>query len=84
MNTLESNHAFGGGDIAVIVATPGFSSILLNFLRSLALGGYGNLDKVNKWNEESYKKICELVAVSIHELLMNTDYAKRHLKEGEG
>jgi 3-deoxy-7-phosphoheptulonate synthase len=29
-----------------------YSSASLNFLRSLALGGYGNLDKVNKWNEE--------------------------------
>lgn len=28
------------------------SSTSLNYLRSLALGGYGNLQKVNKWNEE--------------------------------
>lgn len=29
-----------------------YSSASLNFLRSLALGGYGNLEKINKWNEE--------------------------------
>ncbi len=29
-----------------------YSSASLNYLRSLALGGYGNLEKVNKWNEE--------------------------------
>jgi len=28
------------------------SSASLNYLRSLALGGYGNLRKINKWNEE--------------------------------
>ena len=28
------------------------SSASLNYLRSLALGGYGNLEKINKWNEE--------------------------------
>ena len=28
------------------------SAASLNYLRSLALGGYGNLEKVNKWNEE--------------------------------
>lgn len=29
-----------------------YSSASLNYLRSLALGGYGNLKKINKWNEE--------------------------------
>jgi 3-deoxy-7-phosphoheptulonate synthase len=28
------------------------SSASLNYLRSLALGGYGTLEKVNKWNED--------------------------------
>ena len=28
------------------------SAASLNYLRSLALGGYGNLEKINKWNEE--------------------------------
>lgn len=28
------------------------SAASLNYLRSLAQGGYGNLEKVNKWNEE--------------------------------
>ncbi len=29
-----------------------YSAASLNYLRSLALGGYGNLEKINKWNEE--------------------------------
>ncbi len=29
-----------------------YSSASLNYLRSLAVGGYGNLRKINKWNEE--------------------------------
>ena len=29
-----------------------YSAASLNHLRCLALGGYGNLEKVNKWNEE--------------------------------
>lgn len=29
-----------------------YSSASLNYLRSLALGGYGSLKKINKWNEE--------------------------------
>lgn len=29
-----------------------YSAASLNYLRCLALGGYGNLEKVNKWNEE--------------------------------
>ena len=33
------------------------SAASLNFLRSLALGGYGNLQKVNEWNEEFSKQL---------------------------
>ncbi len=29
-----------------------YSAASLNYLRALALGGYGNLEKVNKWNKE--------------------------------
>ncbi len=29
-----------------------YSSASLNYLRSLALGGYGSLKKINKWNED--------------------------------
>lgn len=45
-----------------------YSAASLNYLRSLALGGYGNLEKVNKWNEEfahsltSKKNTEELIA----------------------
>jgi len=51
-----------------------YSSASLNFLRSLALGGYGNLDKVNKWNEEfshylNGKHSTEEVTSKINEIL---------------
>lgn len=51
-----------------------YSSASLNFLRSLALGGYGNLDKVNKWNEEfshnlTSKKNTEEVTAKINDIL---------------
>ena len=45
-----------------------YSAASLNYLRCLALGGYGNLEKVNKWNEEfshsltSKKNTEELIA----------------------
>lgn len=46
----------------------------LNYLRSLALGGYGNLEKINKWNEEfvhslNSKKNSEELLAKIHDAL---------------
>lgn len=51
-----------------------YSAASLNFLRSLALGGYGNLEKVNRWNEEfalslSSKKKTEEVISKIDDVL---------------
>ncbi len=51
-----------------------YSAASLNYLRSLALGGYGNLEKVNKWNEEfahslNSKKNTEEVIEKINEIL---------------
>ncbi|MFZ9180479.1 MAG: class II 3-deoxy-7-phosphoheptulonate synthase [Rickettsiales bacterium] len=51
-----------------------YSSASLNYLRSLALGGYGNLDKVNKWIEEfshnfNNKNNIEEVTSKITEIL---------------
>lgn len=51
-----------------------YSSASLNYLRSLAQGGYGNLEKVNKWNEEfvhslSSKKNSEEVISKINDNL---------------
>jgi 3-deoxy-7-phosphoheptulonate synthase len=51
-----------------------YSAASLNYLRSLALGGYGNLEKVNKWNEEfahslNSKKNTESVIEKINEIL---------------
>ncbi len=54
------------------------SAASLNYLRSLALGGYGNLEKVNKWNEEfshslTSKKNTEELINKINE---NLDFMK--------
>lgn len=51
-----------------------YSSASLNYLRSLALGGYGNLEKVNKWNEEfahslNSRKNTEEVINKINDIL---------------
>lgn len=51
-----------------------YSAASLNYLRSLALGGYGNLEKVNKWNEEfahslNSKKNTEEVISKVNEIL---------------
>jgi 3-deoxy-7-phosphoheptulonate synthase len=51
-----------------------YSAASLNYLRSLALGGYGNLRKVNKWNEEfahslNSKKSTEEVIGKVNETL---------------
>ncbi len=51
-----------------------YSAASLNYLRCLALGGYGNLQKVNKWNEEfahslNSKKNTEEVITKVNEIL---------------
>lgn len=51
-----------------------YSAASLNYLRCLALGGYGNLQKVNKWNEEfahslNSKKNTEEVIAKVNEIL---------------
>jgi 3-deoxy-7-phosphoheptulonate synthase len=51
-----------------------YSAASLNYLRCLALGGYGNLEKINKWNEEfahslTSKKNTEAVIKKVSEAL---------------
>ena len=51
-----------------------YSAASLNYLRCIALGGYGNLQKVNKWNEEfahslNSKKNTEEVITKVNEIL---------------
>lgn len=51
-----------------------YSSASLNYLRSLALGGYGSLKKINKWNEEfvhtlSSKKSTQEIVEQINNYL---------------
>ncbi len=55
-----------------------YSAASLNYLRCLAVGGYGNLQKVNKWNEEFFhslnsKKNTEEVITKIKD---NLDFIK--------
>ena len=51
-----------------------YSAASLNYIRSLALGGYGNLEKVNKWNEKfahslNSKKNAEGVIEEVNKIL---------------
>lgn len=51
-----------------------YSAASLNYLRSLALGGYGNLEKINKWNEEfahslTSKQHTEKVIAQVNKIL---------------
>lgn len=51
-----------------------YSAASLNYLRSLALGGYGNLEKINKWNEEfahslTSKENTETVIEQVNKIL---------------
>lgn len=52
INSIEFNKEARVSDPARLVHSYFYSSASLNYLRSLALGGYGNLRKINKWNEE--------------------------------
>lgn len=74
VNAIEFENSARKADPNRLVDAYFYSSASLNFLRSLALGGYGNLDKVNKWNEEfshnlNGKKINEEVTSKINDIL---------------
>jgi 3-deoxy-7-phosphoheptulonate synthase len=74
VNGIEFENLVRKADPNRLVDAYFYSSASLNFLRSLALGGYGNLDKVNKWNEEfshhlNSKNNTEEVTKKINEIL---------------
>jgi 3-deoxy-7-phosphoheptulonate synthase len=74
VNGIEFNSLIRNADPKRLIDAYFYSSASLNFLRSLALGGYGNLEKVNKWNEEfaeifSGKKNTNEVNQKINEML---------------
>jgi len=52
INAIDFNHQDRSANPNRLIDAYFYASASLNFLRSLALGGYGNLEKINKWNEE--------------------------------
>lgn len=52
VNSIEFDEEARKADPERLVDAYFYSSASLNYLRSLAVGGYGNLRKINKWNEE--------------------------------
>lgn len=74
INSIEFEEKSREADPQKLIDAYFYSSASLNFLRSLAVGGYGNLEKVNKWNEEfthslNSKKHSENVTSKINEIL---------------
>lgn len=74
INAIEFNKDSRFADPNRLAESYFYSAASLNYLRSLALGGYGNLEKVNKWNEEfahslNSKKSTEKVIEKVNETL---------------
>ena len=74
INAIEFNHESRKANPNRLIDAYLYSSASLNFIRSLALGGYGNLDKINKWNEEfsNYfhgKSSTEEITIKINDIL---------------
>ena len=74
INSIEFEKSARVADPQKLVESYFYSAASLNYLRSLALGGYGNLEKVNKWNEEfahslNSKKHTEEVIAEVNKVL---------------
>lgn len=74
VNSIDFNESSRRADPQRLIESYFYSAASLNFLRSLALGGYGNLEKVNKWNEEfahslTSKKNTEALIAKINDNL---------------
>jgi 3-deoxy-7-phosphoheptulonate synthase len=74
INSIEFEKSARVADPQKLVESYFYSAASLNYLRSLALGGYGNLEKVNKWNEEfshslNSKKHTEEVIGEVNKVL---------------
>lgn len=52
INSIEFEKSLRASNPDRLVQSYFYSAASLNYLRSLALGGYGNLEKINKWNKE--------------------------------
>lgn len=74
INKIDDNLLARTPDPKLLIESYFYSASSLNYLRSLALGGYGNLSKINKWNEEfihniSSDKSIENVVDEINDML---------------
>jgi 3-deoxy-7-phosphoheptulonate synthase len=74
INSIEFDEKARNANPDRLVESYFYSSASLNYLRSLALGGYGNLEKVNRWNEEfvhslTSKKNTEEVIAKVNDIL---------------
>jgi 3-deoxy-7-phosphoheptulonate synthase len=74
INSIDFKENDRVSDPNKLVSSYFHSAASLNYLRCLALGGYGNLQKINKWNEEfahslKSKKDTEEVISKIKESL---------------
>lgn len=74
INSIEFEKNSRVADPKKLIESYFYSAASLNYLRSLALGGYGNLQKVNKWNEEfahslNSKKNTEEVIAEVNKIL---------------
>ncbi len=67
INSINFDNASRQPDPSRLTDAYFHSAASLNYLRSLALGGYGSLKKINKWNEEF---VCNLSSKnSTHEIV---------------
>ena len=74
INSIEFEKNSRVADPQKLIESYFYSAASLNYIRSLALGGYGNLEKVNKWNEEfahslTSKKNTEEVIAEVNKIL---------------
>ncbi len=74
VNRIDFNEEARQADPQRLIEAYFYASASLNYIRSLALGGYGNLKRVNRWNEEfshslTSKENSEAVVGKINEIL---------------
>ncbi len=74
INSIDFNEESRTANPKRLIDSYFYSSASLNYLRSLALGGYGNLIKVNEWNKDfahslTSRKSAEMVVENINDFL---------------
>jgi 3-deoxy-7-phosphoheptulonate synthase len=74
INSIDFNEESRTANPKRLIDSYFHSAASLNYLRSLALGGYGNLIKVNEWNKDfahslTSRKSAEMVVENINDFL---------------